>query len=174
MPIDVLEKDHGILRKQIRPLRENIVGKNIMAGVSSPNGHFAVVVERGKKKETMKLVTLSGAHGGGLTCTNNSLSWEVKLRHAGSGDTSAISISIEEQEGALEVIAVDGRGHVVFERISVPGMPARERPPEPRRPSDYELQNTFVPIRELSSEESSRGSFATFENSSERTQIVAD
>jgi hypothetical protein len=94
----------------------------------------------------MKLLTLQGAPGGGLTCTAaRMLLWEARLRTNGA-DSSTISIHIEEQNGALEIIAVDGRGHVAYSRISVPELTIRDvlPPTSPRSSTFLEL-----PYREV-------------------------
>jgi hypothetical protein len=132
-----------------------------------------VVVERGKKKETMKLLTLQGAPGGGLTCiAARMLAWEAKLR-TNSSQTSTIAIHIEEQNGALEIVAVDGRGHVAYSRISVPEMTIRDTlsPTSPRSPTFLELPYREV-RRELSSEGSSRRLVAISDPPVERREII--
>lgn len=170
VPVDILEKDPHVLRHQMRPIPNSAVGANILAGIASYNGQFLVVVEKQTKKETMKVLTLQGAHGSGLTCAARAQTWGARLRGLGA-DTSKISISIEEQCGALEIIAVDGRGHVHTARVSVPDMPACEQPSFQGRRSTFELPYA-APIRELSSEESSRNSNATFDQAPARAEIV--
>lgn len=171
MPVDILEKDPHALRHQMRPIPDAIVGTNLLAGVASPNGYFLVVVEKGKKNETLKVLTLQGAHNGGLTCNARVQMWDVKLKGVGA-DTSAISISIVEQNGAMEIIAVDGRGHIHSARVSVPEMPACEQPSLAGRRNTVELAYHGEPIRELSSDESSRRSVATFDQTPDRIEVI--
>ncbi len=146
VPVDIIEKDPYALRSQMKAIPETIIGRSIQAGMPSPNGRFLVVVEKGKKEDMLKILTLQGAHDGGLTCTPRVLEWNAKLRSTGL-DNSAISISIEEQRSALEIIAVDGRGHVAFARVSVPDMIPWEDNSHLKRYT-FELA-ACVPIREL-------------------------
>jgi hypothetical protein len=162
--VDILEKGPQVLRQKIKPLPDTVVGPAVVAGVASPNGRFLVVVE----KETMKLLTLRGpaAAGGGLTCTAaGMIVWETKLRTNGA-DASIIAIQIEEQKqtGALEIIAVDGRGHIAYPRISVPEMTEIDTPPS------TSLRNPM--FLELSSEGTGRPSIATSDPIVERREIV--
>ncbi|KAF1847509.1 uncharacterized protein K460DRAFT_281331 [Cucurbitaria berberidis CBS 394.84] len=170
VPVDMLEKDPCVLRHQMRPISDTIVGTNILAGFASSNGHFLVIIEKGMKKETLKILSLQGAYDGGLTCAARAQAWEAKLRSTGA-DTSAISISIEEQYGALQIKAVDGRGHVHSARVSVPDMPACEQPSLAGSGSTLELPHG-APIGELSSDESSRQSFATLDQLPERAEAI--
>jgi hypothetical protein len=158
--VEIFGKVPHVLRQKIRPLPDTVVGPTVIAGVASPNGRFFVVVG----KETMKLLTLRGAAGGGLTSTAaGMLVWEAKLRTNGA-DASIIAIYIEEQKGALEIIAVDGRGHIAYSRISVPEMTERHTlPPK-------SLRNPM--LLELSSEGTSRPSIATSDPIVERREIV--
>ncbi|KAH7374373.1 hypothetical protein BKA66DRAFT_422629 [Pyrenochaeta sp. MPI-SDFR-AT-0127] len=157
VPVDILEKDPVILRNQMRALPDSVVGSNVLAGVASPSGRFLVIVEKGDKKEILKVLNVRNARDGGLTCTVRAQG-ESKLR-AVSPQVSAISISIEEQQGALEIIAVDGRSHVVFARVSAPDMPTSppSSPLSLRRTSTYEFPSGTV-LRELSSDASTQRS----------------
>jgi hypothetical protein len=122
VPIDSFEKNPQALRQLIRPLPDSVVGSSVLAGVASCNGRFVVVVERSHNEVNMKLLPLRAAPMGGLTSSATGvLSWVVKLR-AGSTESSKISITITEQNAALGIIAIDGQGHVVSARISVPEM----------------------------------------------------
>jgi hypothetical protein len=160
--VEIFEKDPHVLRQNIRPLPDTIVGPTVVAGVASPNGRFLVVVE----KEIMKLLTIRGAAGGGLTCTAAGvLVWEVKLRTNGA-DASMIAIHIEDLEegSALEIIAVDGLGHIAYSKISVPEMTERHTLPP------TSLRNPV--FLELSSEGTSRPSIVTSHPIAERCEIV--
>ena len=157
--IDTLEKNPHVLRQSIRPIPDRVVGSSVVAGVASFNGRFLVVVEKAKNKDTMKLLTLQGAPGGGLTCSSSpTQTWEVKLQASATG-FSTISIMIEEQENALEIIAVDGRGHVLYSSVRVPDMPKDPILPIALPRSSVISELPFETIRrELSSDESSRHS----------------
>jgi hypothetical protein len=81
-----------------------------------------VLEENGHNDYNMKLLTIRGAHTGGLTCSaTGMLSWAVRLRVTNTLATK-VSIFIQEQNAALEIIAIDGQGHIVHSRISVPEM----------------------------------------------------
>lgn len=157
--IDTLGFDPHVLRQPIRPIHEKVVGSSVVAGVASFNGRFLVVVERDDNGDRMKLLTLHGAPRGGLTCSAaQNQTWEVELQSNKTG-SSTISIMIEEQEDALEIIAVDGRGHVVYSGVRVLGMPKGPVLPIALPRSSIVSELPFDPIRrELSSEESSRHS----------------
>jgi hypothetical protein len=173
VPVNIFENNPQILRQQLKPLSEDVVGPNIIAGLASFNGRFLVVVESGKKKETIKLLTMQGAPGGGLTgAAARMLVWDAKVRANGTG-ASTISIHIEEQNGALEIIVVDGRGHVANARVSVPEMTIRDTlpPMSPRSPTFLELPYRET-RRELSSEGSSRRSVTTSDQATERRVII--
>jgi hypothetical protein len=163
VPVDMLENNPLAMRHRMRPFSDNVVGPNVLAGAASPNGHFLVVVESGRRNAIVKVLTLQGMQDGGLTCSARVQMWASRLR-ANRTHTSAISISIEEEEGALEVVIVDGQGHIGFARISVPDMPAYEpsRPLSLRRSTILGLpQSPPMLAGELSSEESSRRSAST-------------
>ena len=173
VPVNIFENKPQILRQQLKPLSEDVVGPNTIAGLASFNGRFLAVVESGKKKETIKLLTLQGASGGGLTCAAaRMLVWDAKLRVNGM-DPSTISIHIEEQNGALEIIVVDGRGHVANARVSIPKMTIRDTlaPTSPRSPTVLELPYPEI-RRELSSEGSNRRSVTTSDQTTERRVII--
>lgn len=121
----------------------------------------------------LKLLSLQAAAGGGLTCAAARIqTWDVKLKTNGT-DTSKISISIEEETAALEVIAVDGHGHVVYSRISVPDMPETRiaNVARHRAPTIAELPYN-ASRRELSSDESSRHSTAASELATDRIESI--
>ncbi|USP77488.1 hypothetical protein yc1106_04762 [Curvularia clavata] len=149
VPIDTFESSPQALRQQIKPLPDSVVGPSVLAGTASCNGRFVVLVEKGHSEVSMKLLTLRAAPMGGLTSSAvGMLSWTVKLRASGS-DASTISISISEQNAALEVIAVDGQGHVVCSRISVPEMLQNRLgylAPPPRHAAPYELAASDDPV----------------------------
>jgi hypothetical protein len=107
----------------------------------------------------MKLLTLQGAPVGGLTCSAAQVqTWEVELQSNNTG-SSTISIMIEEHEGALEIIAVDGCGHVVYLDVAVQDMPKGPILPITLPRSSTVSELPYEPIRrELSSDESSRHS----------------
>ncbi|EUC37213.1 hypothetical protein COCCADRAFT_86072 [Bipolaris zeicola 26-R-13] len=142
VPIDTFETNPQSLRQLIKPLPDSVVGSSVLAGAVSCNGRFVVIVDKGHNEVNMKLLTLRAAPMGGLTSsTTGLLSWAVKLR-ATSADASRISISISEQNAALEITAVDGQGHIVCSRISVPEMlqdRLRYLVPPPRHAAPFEL-----------------------------------
>jgi hypothetical protein len=160
--IDTLESNPHILRQSIRPISDKVVGSSVVAGVASFNGRFVVVVEKGRNGDMMKLLTLQGAPGGGLTCSATQMqTWEIKLQTKPAG-SSKISITIEEQDDALEIIAVDGRGHVVYSSVRVLSMPKDAILPIAIPRSSIISELPFETIRrELSSDESSSHSVTT-------------
>ncbi|RAR08124.1 hypothetical protein DDE82_002456 [Stemphylium lycopersici] len=141
VPVDTFEHNPQIIRQSIRPIPDSAIGSSVLAGTASRNGRFLIVVEKGRNGDKMKLLTLRGAPMGGLTClATGVLSWAVRLR-ATNSDATTISISIEEHNAALEIIAIDGQGHVAFSRISVPEM-LQGRPRDvapPRFAAPFEL-----------------------------------
>jgi hypothetical protein len=165
--VDIFETNPSVLHSQIRHLPESVVGGNVLAVTASPNGQFLVVVEQGG---TMKLLTLQGAQGGGLTCAAQVQMWKTGLRAAGTG-TSKISISVEEKYGELEITAVDGKGHIVSSKIKVPDMPKRQAPhvsflETPSELTDGEIRS------ELSGDEGSGRSVATFGPAPDAVDII--
>jgi hypothetical protein len=153
----------------MRHLPEGVMSENVLVATSSPNGQFLVVVERGG---AMKLLTLQGAHGGGLTCAAHVQTWKTELKAVGT-DTSKISIYIEEHYGALEIIAVDGKGRVVTARVNVPDMPAGQVPNviSAWSPPVFELE--YHELRpELSSEDGNRYSMAAVDQATDYREIV--
>ncbi|KAF2634636.1 hypothetical protein P280DRAFT_413431 [Massarina eburnea CBS 473.64] len=103
---------------QWRPLPEKVAGRHVLGGAVTPNGRFLVTVEEG----VMRLLTLRGSCEGGLTCQEQNLAWHSSLKGTAK-DVSVISLFTKEREGGLNIVAVDGRGHLVFARVSVPEMP---------------------------------------------------
>ncbi|KAA8617508.1 hypothetical protein PtrSN002B_002361 [Pyrenophora tritici-repentis] len=174
VPIDMLQEDPQSLRQLMKPIPESAIGQSVLAGVASYNGYFLVVVEKGKKNNVFKLLSLQGAAGGGLTCAATRMqTWDARLK-ANRIDSSRISISIEEETAALELIAVDGQGHVVYSRISVPDMPKTRITHVTLRTAPPIAELPYNPkVRELSSDESSRHSTAASELA-ERVEIIPE
>jgi hypothetical protein len=165
--VDILETNPSVLRNQIRHLPESVVDGSVLAATASPNGQFLVMVEQGG---TMKLLTLQGAQGGGLKCAAQVQIWKTGLRAVGTG-TSKISISVEEQYGELEIIAVDGKGHIVSSTVKVPNMPKREDPHVAFLEIPSELtESEFRP--ELSGDEGSGRSVPAFGPAPDRVDII--
>lgn len=108
---------------QWRSLPGNIAGRQSLSAAATPNGRFIVVVEDG----ALKLLTLRGAVGGGLTCSDHIVEWASSLKETAK-DICTISLGVKETLGCIEITGVDGRGHVFSARASVPGMP-RSAPP---------------------------------------------
>ncbi|PVI08351.1 hypothetical protein DM02DRAFT_647719 [Periconia macrospinosa] len=106
-----------------KALPENATGRFMHTATVSPNGHFVVTVENGM----MRLLTLCGAYGGGLSCLENTLRWQATFKDIAK-DVSGVSVYVREVRSFLEVYAVDGRGHVVFARISAPNMRVQDAP----------------------------------------------
>ena len=102
---------------------DSVVGSSVLAGTASRNGRFLVVLEKkGHNEYNMKFLTIRGAYTGGLTCSAiGMLSWVVKLRVTDTLATE-VSIFVQQQNAALEITAIDGQGHIVHSRISVPEM----------------------------------------------------
>ncbi|KAF1833516.1 hypothetical protein BDW02DRAFT_640001 [Decorospora gaudefroyi] len=173
--IDVHGRNPYMVRQGMKPIPDTVVGPSVLTGIASSSGRFLVVMEKGKKSGNMKLLTVQGAPDGGLTCVAAQMqTWEAKLQGSGT-DTSTISMSIREEQGILEIIAVDGRGHVVSSKVRVPGLtafqPAYRYPRSPRSPTSVELQQNVI-MRELSSDESSRASIATSHHATDRRDII--
>ncbi|KAF2657271.1 hypothetical protein K491DRAFT_757004 [Lophiostoma macrostomum CBS 122681] len=153
---------------QWRELPEETVGRNMLCGTVTSNGLFIVVVEEG----IMRLLRLQGACEGGLTCWSNPINWVSSLKPAAT-DVLAVSVSAKEEFGRLHVTAVDGRGHVLFARVSVPKMPPPdeviiERVPRAEVPSEHLILEIAA-----SSEGSRRSnSIATQEQDQDRIDIV--
>ncbi|KAF1935600.1 hypothetical protein EJ02DRAFT_415519 [Clathrospora elynae] len=138
VPVD-LEHDPQTIRQQISPISDSVIGQSVLAGTASCNGRFLVVLEKGHDGYNMKLLAFRGAPMGRLTCSaTGASSWPVKLRVINTLATT-ISISIEEQNAALEIIAIDGQGHVACSRISVPEMLKDQSPSPPIHEMPIEL-----------------------------------
>lgn len=160
-------------RERINPLRDKVVSPSVLAGSVSPNGLFAVVVEKKESKDNIKLLTLQKAPGGALTCFARPQTWGSKLKSI-NVSSSAISIFMEEQLGALEITIVDGKGHISFARVSVPNMRAFEPSIISSLDSIRELHNEPL-AHELSPHGSHRNSVTsgTTGRFSERTSMAS-
>jgi hypothetical protein len=99
----------------------------------------------------MRLLTLQPAGNGGLGCITvpKPLEWRSSLAPT-STEVSGISVSVREEYGALEIVAVDGRGNVEFRCVNVRDMPPLESPqvdmlppesPRVDRPVPQEMPN---------------------------------
>jgi hypothetical protein len=142
----------------------------VLCGTVTSNGLFIVVLEEG----IMRLLRLQGAYEGGLTCLSNPIDWVSSLKPAAT-DVLAVSVSVKEELGRLHVTAVDGRGHVLFARVSVPNLPPPDEPIVERLPR-FEVSSEH-PAAVLEIAESSKGSqrsnsTATQEQSEDRFEIV--
>jgi hypothetical protein len=118
--------------------------RNVLFGTVSPNGQFVIVVERG----CTRLLTLHGAYHGGIGISAR-LDWPTKIRKA-STDNIGVSAIVREEYGALELVAIDCRGHVNFARISVPYMP---EPVAPRLSTSSSVMLDSSPISQLPARE---------------------
>jgi hypothetical protein len=128
-----------------RSLPEKLVERHVLTGAVTPNGRFLVMLEEG----VMKLLTLHGAYEGGLTCLEQTLEWHSPLK----GAAKDVSVIIKERQGGLTVVAVDGRGHLLFTRISVPDMPLSAEPTLIRRYSTTPVEMPAgMIVRELHGE----------------------
>ena len=114
--------------------------RHVLSGGMSSNGQFIAVVEEG----CMRLLTLHGAYYGGIGVSNR-LEWRCKLR-AATPDSPGVSILVREEYGALEIIAVDCRGHVNFARVNVKDMPG---PSEPRIFTRPSVMLDSIPVGQL-------------------------
>jgi len=172
VPIDMLQEDPQSLRQLMKPIPESAIGQSVIAGIASYNGYFLVVVEKGRNNNVFKLLSLQAAAGGGLTCAAARMqTWDAKLKNS-STDSSKISISIEEEKAAFELIAVDGQGHVVYSRISVPDMPETRIFPVEHHGAPAIAELPYNPcIKELSSDGSMRRSIAAPELA-DRIEII--
>ncbi|KAF2448377.1 hypothetical protein P171DRAFT_481450 [Karstenula rhodostoma CBS 690.94] len=108
--------DKGVT--QWRSLPGNVAGRQCLSATATPNGRFLVFVEDG----ALKLLTLRGAFGGGLTCSDHTVEWASSLKETAK-DICAISLSVKETLGCIEITGVDGRGHLFSARASVRDMP---------------------------------------------------
>jgi len=100
----------------------------------------------------MKLLPLRGALGGGLTTCAPSIQCKTSLKDC-IEDSDSVSIALKESGDLLEVTAVDVRGHVLFARIRVFGMPEATFPPLQRESiGPGELSSDLI-VRELSGKE---------------------
>lgn len=142
-------------RSRINMLRDGVVSPSVLAGSVSPNGNFAVVVEKGSK-DNIKLLTLQKAAGGALTCFARASTWQSKLESI-NDSSSAISILIKEELDALDITIVDGKGHMSFMRVGVRGLPAFQPSIIPSNPRFREL-HTDPLLHELSDHGSNRNS----------------
>ncbi|RMZ66989.1 hypothetical protein GMOD_00002383 [Pyrenophora seminiperda CCB06] len=169
----MLQEDPQSLRQLMKPIPESAIGQSVIAGIASHNGYFLVVVEKGRNNNVFKLLSLQAAAGGGLTCAAGRMqTWDVKLK-TNSTDSAKISVSIEEEKAALELIAVDGQGHVVYSRISVPDMPKTRTAHVASLSAPIIAELPYNAIRkELSSEEGSRLSMAPSELATDRIEMI--
>lgn len=103
---------------QWRSLPDKVARRQSLSAAATSNGRYVIVAEEG----IIKLFTLHGALDGGLACRERSLDWSSPLTETAKG-ICAISLSVKEKVGCLEVTGIDGRGHVVSAHVSVPGMP---------------------------------------------------
>lgn len=126
-------------------LPDEATGRSVYAAATTSNGRYIAMVKEG----SMRLLTLRGAYEGGLTCLRRSLEWSSSLQSTAK-DVSGISLMVRENQPGLEIIAVDGRGHVLSIPIRVPDMPGSEPPRLTRRVSfiPTELHSRPV-VREL-------------------------
>ena len=69
----------------------------------------------------MRVLTTQAVYDGGLTCSEETVEWKSSLGDTAK-DRSAISLSLKEEEHAVSVMGVDGRGHFVSARVSAPGI----------------------------------------------------
>jgi hypothetical protein len=116
-------------------LPENAIGRYMHTAAVTSNGRFLVTVENGM----MRLLALCGAYGGGLSCLEQPLEWRSTLKNSAK-EVSGVSLSVRERLAGLDIYAVDGRGHVLFVRISSPGMPVTAPPALTRQPSPKALE----------------------------------
>ncbi|OAF99453.1 uncharacterized protein CC84DRAFT_1232961 [Paraphaeosphaeria sporulosa] len=113
----------GAPSSQWRSLPGNTTGRQALSAAATRNGRFIVVVEDG----ALKLLALRGAFGGGLTCSDHTVEWASSLRETAK-DICAISLAVKETLGCIEITGIDGRGHLLSARASVPGMPVTAPP----------------------------------------------
>ncbi|KAF2112753.1 hypothetical protein BDV96DRAFT_602133 [Lophiotrema nucula] len=124
----------------------------VLGGTVTPNGHFIVAIEGSE----VVLLTLQTAVDGGLTCLRDHLRWNCALRLGPSGG-AALSISIKESFGRLDIVAVDGQGSVMSAQLSVANMPPTQLPHRVPVPQTPEMPGNGA-IFQLSSGESTEGS----------------
>ncbi|KAF2831685.1 hypothetical protein CC86DRAFT_443278 [Ophiobolus disseminans] len=164
VPVDLLRRSSGIQSPQLRHISDTVIGLHVLTGVVSANGNFLAIVEYRGSKNFVKVLVLRERHDGGLTFSTLVQKWKWKLLAKNAGP-SLVTISIEEEDGAFDVTAVDAKGHITSARVSVPGM----QPDEPMqslsrgetRTSELPDHPRMVSIGELSSGESSRHSTST-------------
>ena len=110
-----------------------------VSGAVSPSGHFIATVTDGM----IHLLSLQAAFEGGLCGFGDPISCKCGLV-AGASDRPAISISIKECSGALDVSAVDGEGHMIEAHFNVPNMLAPDAPAPRRQQVQEPLSNALV------------------------------
>ena len=178
VPIDLPRRSSLTLNDRLSLLPDTLVGPNALAGVVSVGGRYLAVVECRKSKDFVKVLTFRKGPDGDLGCSTQVQMWRWKSLTK-SACASPISIAIQEEEGTLEVIAVDGQGHVISARVDA----ANVQPYESLRSfscgeaSTSKLQSRSLLLAgELSSEESSRQSTLseTTQERMPRTNAVAD
>ena len=67
----------------------------------------------------MRALTVRAQYEGGLTCEEGSVEWASHLCDTAK-DTSAIALCLKEDVSCFNVTGVDGRGHLVSARVTVP------------------------------------------------------
>ncbi|KAF1964190.1 hypothetical protein BU23DRAFT_604958 [Bimuria novae-zelandiae CBS 107.79] len=160
----------GAPSPQWRSLPDKAAGRQLCSATATSNGRFLILAE----KSYVKVLTLRAAYEGGLTCFEHTLEWPSSLRDTAK-DIRAISLSAKESLGCVEVTGVDGRGHLIYARVSVPGMPETMSPSLTRCPtlSVMELPANAI-VRELCGKEvgrSIRVDYAVAEGDSESEEI---
>ena len=100
-----------------RPLPDKIAGRQVLSAAVTSNGRFLVLAEKGR----MRALTLRAAYEGGLTCLEQAVEWSSPLCDTAK-DTSAITLSLREDSSCFAVTGIDGRGHLISARITVPAM----------------------------------------------------
>ncbi|KAF2728705.1 hypothetical protein EJ04DRAFT_89134 [Polyplosphaeria fusca] len=152
-PLDPVRPGQSKASLNLRLLPQ--IGRRVEAGAVTPNGHFVLVLEEGR----MRLLVVQASDDGDLTCgmqqEQPAPEWKPSSK-GGAFRTTRVSINIQEQRGGFDIIAVDGKGHVVIARVSVPEMPEtgsiKEEASEPP-----EMSGTHM-VFQLSSEESGQSS----------------
>ncbi|KAK3214299.1 hypothetical protein GRF29_28g2627018 [Pseudopithomyces chartarum] len=101
----------GASPSQYRPLPPKTTSRQILSASTTPSGRFIILVE----KDRMRVLTTQAVYDGGLTCSEETVEWKSSLGDTAK-DRSAIALSVKEEEHAVSVMGVDGRGHFVSAR----------------------------------------------------------
>ncbi|KAF1995486.1 hypothetical protein P154DRAFT_610853 [Amniculicola lignicola CBS 123094] len=146
-PIEMSNPSQPSIWDQLRVLpheTEGGIAREVFHGTATPNGLFLVAVEENR----IRILAIQGSYQGGLTCRKN-LSNDGYCKSSlidTDEDVSAISIHVKEYYGRLEIVAVDGRGHVIALKTNIRDMPPASALPTPVTRGDQQVVGSTGPI----------------------------